>query len=219
MLISNYTNTYALFLYNETLWNRDSQSIVVGYTAGNYQNYLNVELENTSSSLLRMAEEVGNSGRPGEWVFDLTPAENMVSGGEQSCLQWAEEQEERGMWYTDLPACPCTHQQAVQDRRYSFVWGTRETCAVFVQGGRMSTTECCYDESTGALLVGAPNGGGYRFFNPITSRQKFEEEDTITPKEYCCKQSNLCELYYKYRPPDNCGRYLPTRTGGFTAVY
>lgn len=217
VLITNYTDTYALFLYNETSWSRQTQSIVAGYTAADYNNYMNIEFT-APRSLLQMAEEVGNSGQIGQWVFDLTPSSDMMDDGEQACLQWAAEQESRGLWYTTLPACPCSRAQAFWDWRYSFFWGSGENCAVFVQGSLTSTTECCYDGRTGALLVGPPNGGGYRFFNPITSRKGFEEEDTFVPRRYCCQQSNLCEMYYKYRPSDDCSRYRPVPIGKLSST-
>lgn len=221
MLVTNYTKTYALYLYNTTNWERQSQPIVVGYTAANYKDYENIEFGTQQGRLLQMATEVGNSAKVGEWVFDLTPAAGMMLERDQLCFEWAAEEEKRGNWYSNLPACPCAYEQALQDRRYSFTWGSGDFCAIFVNGNDLPTTECCYDGNTGALLVGAPNGGGYRYHNPMISRQKYEEEDTVVPRRHCCQYSNLCEVYYRYRQSDDCSRYAPVRTGmrmGLAAV-
>ena len=208
LLVTNFTTTYAIYLYNTTDWISQTQPLVVGYSAADYDNFDNVE---SNSSLLNLATEEGNSGEVGQWVYDIT-LDSEVSKGDEECQAWVAVQEQRGDWYSSLPACPCVYEQAVADRRYSFAWGTGDRCAVYVDT-TVSATECCYDANTGALLVGLPHGGGYRYHNPITSRNMYDEDDTVTPRRQCCEESSNCELYYRYRASDDCTRYKPVRTG------
>ena len=135
---------------------------------------------------------------------------------DQSCKQWIDkENENEKTWYADLPPCPCVIQQAQQDWRYRFFsWGVSESCAV--AGDFLATTECCYNVSTGALLVDPPSAGGYRRYSPIFSRSLYTE-DTVKPHQYCCESgSNMCDAYYNLRPIDDCSGYQPVRIGKLT---
>ena len=141
------------------------------------------------------------------FIFFLTSRTDTLPE-DDVCRMWQDDQNQPETWYTDLPPCPCVIWQAMWDWRFLFFFGgIGNRCFVDMTGGLTApTTECCYDQS-GALLVGAPNGGGYRLHNPVFLRNKYNE-DIITPHQYCCG-SGMCEMFYKLRPSDDCSRYRP----------
>lgn len=166
-----------------------------------------------TSELLTVDSVTGNTGQKGQWLFNLSPAESPLNKYDSECLKWVTKQDSSGSWNADLPSCPCTQEQARSDQRFSFWWGANPNCAVFVWS-RPSTTECCYD-STGALIVGPNTGGSYRLFNPIYDQDSYQSQDLI-PQQQCCMNSSqgaFCEMYYQYRPSDDCSGYQPVRAG------
>lgn len=215
VLASDSVDTYAFFLYEEggLNWNRDHQQIVVGYDAKNYINYLNVMVDDTED-YLQLDSIEGNTGNDGEWYFKLTGSDDDTNY-ELECFKWAAKQDGDVVedYFDGLPACPCTRQQARRDWRFWFGWrwglSSGPNCATLVWSGRQSTTECCYDEDTGALLVGPSAGGSFRLHHPWFSNKDYITEDQ-QPHEYCCELSNRCSTFYTYRPSDDCSGYDPS---------
>ena len=214
LLASDSANTYAIFLYQEggINWNRNSRSIVIGYDSRDYVHYHNV---NNSDKFTEIDTVIGNTGRAGEWYFELTDPDSDLNS-EQECYKWAAGQETDIFeeYFEGLPSCPCTASQARRDWRFWFAWrwglSSAANCATLVWSRRQSTIECCYDEDSGALLVGGRYGGSYKLYHPWFENRKYVTEDK-TPYENCCKSSNLCSVYNKYRPSDDCSNYDPSR--------
>ena len=223
MLVSDFVQTHALYLYQDSTlpsW----QHTVIGYDTRDFVNYNNVEF-NSQAEFLQVHNMVGNTGRPGEWFFDLTSQEDR-GNPEQRCTLWARRQQ--GLTQNINPhslrinACPCTRRQAQRDWNFWFAyfWGlsSAPNCATVLFSQSQGTIECCYDNS-GALIVGPRHGGSFKMYNPLFFYQQNFLED-LTPYQDCCVMSNRCRTYYMYRPPDNCSRYVPpvTRKLSFTII-
>ena len=215
LLATDSVDTYAVFLYEEggMNWNRASRRIIVGYDAKNYIDYLNVNGSN--EDFIEMDSFTGNTGSPGEWLFQLTDSDSDLKP-EQECYKWASRQEDGVFeeYFQGLPSCPCTYSQARRDWRFWFAWrwgiSSGPYCATLVWSRRQSTVECCYDRDTGALLVGGISGGSFKLHHPLFSNRNYVTEDK-QPYEYCCRQSKLCSIFFTYRPSDDCTGYDPSQ--------
>ena len=207
-----------MFLYEEggINWNRDSRNIVIGYDAKDYVHYLNVD---NSESFTEIDTVTGNTGKAGEWYFQVIDPD-LDLDPEQECFKWVGQQEEDTIeeYFAGLPSCPCTQSQAKNDWRFWFGWSwglsSGPNCATLVWSGRQSTVECCYDEGTGALLVGGTTGGSYRLHHPLFSHEDYVTEDQ-QPFKHCCQSSKLCSFFYTYRPSDDCSGYDPSKISEF----
>ena len=159
----------------------------------------------------------GNTGQLGEWYYNFTSSESDANS-EQLCLEWSRK-ERIGInntletHFAGLPSCPCTRQQARRDWRFWFAhfWGlsSRSNCATLLWSGRQATIECCYD-TDGSLLVGPNAGGSYLLYNPLFRFNSYFREDRL-PYQRCCENSDRCDLFYTYRPSDDCSNYEPPR--------
>ena len=216
MLATDYLTTYSFFLYDEATWHlyrRFWPRIVVGHDAKDFTNYFNAELG--QSQFLRLSQVEGNTGRIGEWFFNYTAPGEIDSA--TFCRMWSQRQANVSVSFDQRFSCPCTRQQAQTDWRFWFgyYWGfsARPNCATLLFSRRQSTIECCYD-TDGSLIVGANEGGSYLLYNPLFRHRQNVLEDR-TPYRHCCEQSNLCLLYYKYRPSDDCRNYVNFRPGNY----
>ena len=187
---------------------------MIGYDTRDFLTYHNVELD-SQQDFLSIHTIVGNGGRTGEWLFNFTVQEEDTTS-EMRCLMWARRQQNINMSvFISLPvnSCPCTLRQARFDWRYWFVfnWGlsSRPNCAMVLFSRSQSTIECCYDDF-GALIVGANEGGSYQLYNPLFNHLDNYRED-FQPYRHCCVMSRRCNLYYQYRPSDDCSEYIPPR--------
>lgn len=209
VLATDYIQTHVLFLFQDgsTINLFSWQHVVVGYDRRDFVNYLNAEVA-TQADFSLLHQLPGNTGRTGEWYFNITTDMNDTLA-EARCLIWSLRQEEFNE--SALQFCPCTRRQARRDWRYWFAyyWGlsSRPNCATLLFNCRQSTIECCYDDF-GALIVGPNQGGSHKLYNPLFFfHQHFLEDER--PYDDCCVRSNLCHLYYKYRPSDDCSGYSP----------
>lgn len=213
VLATDFIQTHAFFLYQDSTLNRPSwQRIVAGFDARDFQNFNNFNFSTQQLSQLHVTE--GNTGRMGEWYFNLTSPDPLLTS-EQRCMIWAKRQEESsvqlGSSSLQSGFCPCTRRQAQRDWRFWFAyyWGlSRQNCATVLFSRSQHTLECCYDEF-GALIVGPSSGGGsYKLYNPLNFIMESYTED-VRPYEDCCVNSNRCRLYHQYRPSDDCSGYQP----------
>jgi hypothetical protein len=76
---------------------------------------------------------------------------------------------------------------------------------------------CCYStsgEQYGSLLEGPRNGGHARLELYIFNRYNRLVRGFLNDEEAhraCCKDSNLCHLFYEKRPSDSCNSYRPPK--------
>ena len=213
MLATDFVQTHAFYLYHDSTLNLPSwQRAVAGYDAKDFQNYFNFDLP--ADQLTQLHATAGNTGRRGEWHFNLTSPDPLLTP-EQHCTMWSRRQDQ-GDVQLDLSSiqtnsCPCTRAQAERDWRFwfAFYWGlSRSDCAIVLFPGGQHTLECCYDD-LGALIVGPSEGGGsYKLYNPLSFARESYLED-VKPYEDCCTSSERCRVYYQHRPSDDCSRYSP----------
>lgn len=184
-------------------------SIVIGHNGADLITYHNVEFS-TSNSFLLMDNEIGNSGKTGQWVFDVSGDADRPED-EQSCIEWVVNQS-NSAWADELPACPCTKQQATNDWLYSFDESNRNNCAIYLPSDMPGTVECCYGDD-GELLSGSSvaGGSGYLRYHPVYSPDKYQSEDRES-YESCCEDSDNCDTYRIYRPAADCSEYKAPTT-------
>ena len=74
---------------------------------------------------------------------------------------------------------------------------------------------CCYSRQAidfGSLKVGAPDGSRVKVTYFYSWWNRLDETYTDHQAyEFCCVQTPLCGLFYRYRPSDDCLRYRPPR--------
>ena len=116
--------------------------------------------------------------------------------------------------------CPCTTDQAESDSSYEIDTTLRtrldhpgsESC--FVSAAPASTgssQQCCYKEN-GNIGLGSKSVGTANIYDPTVSLVLHYVYDVL-PWILCCVQSNNCNMYKKYRPPDDCTDYEPPNIG------
>ena len=216
VLATDYIRTFVFYLYEEEGINWDpsrvSRSVVIGYDAKNYIDYDNVALDSTEYLNIDMI--MGNTGYEGQWFFELVS--DTVQSPIEQCLIWARSQP-KDLNFDDLGSCPCTRQQARRDWRFFFGhnWGlsSRPECATFISWRRRRnqiSLECCYDDASGALIVGPRNGGTYKRYSSLFNPSQNYLQD-ILPYQQCCIDSDYCATYYMHRPSDDCSGYVAPR--------
>ncbi|XP_073234800.1 mucin-like protein [Porites lutea] len=182
----------------------------------------------------------GNTGTLGRYFWRI---ENQERNGDiKRCIDWITFQDDVlfRFWYDQQfrsqssnrrLACPCTIWQAFLDRgRFSpdfsnpssnFCLRSRRS-RIFIHFSddlgfvlfRIRQL-CCYSFSFndfGALITGPPDGS-HAIAEPI-----FGASGVTTDRDaetFCCADPDLCNLYYFYRPSDDCFFYRPRRRRWF----
>ena len=177
----------------------------------------------------------GNRGLLGRYFWRIENRD--VKGALEECFTWAYLQAYAGLTYLRAlsdrrMACPCTLFQAIFDRgrfywdRRSFSWPTIcfrsrgvRNFRDFLTPVRFRVSQlCCYSaqsEDFGALKGGPPEGSHlsadtYYFSNGV--ERIFTDREAYS---LCCVGTPLCDLFYLYRPSDDCQRYRPRRRRKF----
>ena len=217
MLATDHTQTYAFYLYGDSTLNiPDWQRVVIGYDSRDRSNHRTISL-GSRQDYSQINNVQGNTGKTGEWLFDFTSSD---PSAESRCLSWSRKQETGSIVTSELPHCPCTREQALNDFRFWFAyyWGlSRENCAIVLFSRSNSTVECCYDSTSGALLVGPSDGGTYLLYNPLFFYERNLAED-LSPIQDCCVNSMRCKLFYQIRQYDDCSSYEPPALGECAAL-
>ena len=157
----------------------------------------------------------------------------------EKCFAWAFLQEYVNFpfWYDQQMrfdwrmACPCSGWQAWFDRRFFWDWRkyswpewcfeSRRAKYIYhfsVQKGLVffkMTQLCCYStewQNWAALKVGSPDGSRVKVKAYYYWLNRVEKVFTdLEAYKYCCVDFPLCDLFYYYRPSDNCRLYVPPR--------
>ena len=137
-------------------------------------------------------------------------------------------------------ACPCSGWQAWWDRRFFWNWrkyswpdwcfeSRRSKWIWFYISGkaygylRMKQL-CCYStdwQNWASLKTGPPDGSHvetqlyYYHHRWVWNRDQTVDNDQQSYK-YCCVDIPFCNLFYRFRPSDNCQWYRPPRRRKFT---
>lgn len=205
-LVSDFEKSFVLYLYGEFHIKKLISALTIGHSAADFISYENVEFS-SSDSYIHMDTQTGNTGKIGQWMFDIS-SEEALTEAESSCIQWAKKQEETTLWTEDLMSCPCTKQQANQDWRYSFDQSLRQNCAIFLPSNTESTVECCYDEQGSLIKSTEETGSIYLRYHPVFHPDAYQANDR-DPFVHCCEESTNCEAFKFYRPSANCIGYTP----------
>lgn len=88
---------------------------------------------------------------------------------------------------------------------------------VFPNRGNESGLECCYDNN-GNLLIWPPAAGTADVVSPRNFNSPFLHYlHDLLPAIHCCRAPaasfSSCQIYYMYRPSDNCFRFNPNPPG------
>ena len=77
----------------------------------------------------------------------------------------------------------------------------------------MGFQECCYNPWT-SLLQTAEDGraGTVLYYSPLRDYDRYVEHDQ-KPRDDCCHRSNLCHLFYFFRPASSCLYYRSPAIG------
>ena len=185
--------------------------------------------------MYNLDKKQGNTGLLGRHFWRIENRD--VKDALEKCFTWAHLQEYAEFIYPQARsdrrmACPCTLFQAILDwgrfywDRRPFPWPTicfRSRAVRSVRDNlrpvRFSVSQlCCYSAQSkdfGALKKGPPEGSHiaadtYYFSNGV--------EKIFTDLEaynLCCVDTPLCDLFYLYRPSDDCEFYRPRRRRKF----
>ncbi|KAJ8037431.1 Sushi domain-containing protein 2 [Holothuria leucospilota] len=144
--------------------------------------------------------------------------------GSTECPKWLDELQ---LLRPDgIQHCPCTSNQAMFDGNFqrdvnwdlSYFQKGSTSCFISNIGLGSSGQQCCY-KSDGNILVGPPGGGSADAVvlgNAESMGTIWHYFYDVLPWISCCKLSDSCDTYYKYRPSDDCSLYVPPRPSGGT---
>ena len=190
--------------------------------------------------MLNLDEKKGNTDLIGRYFWRIEDSDGI--GSLAKCFSWALLQEYVNfpLWYNWLMrwdwrmACPCTEWQAWLDRgRFRWDWyswpdycyESRRSKSFFHYSRKEGLIRfrmkqrCCYSSdwrNWGALKVGAPDGGRVKVEAYYYWWNRVETVYTdLQAYKYCCADFPLCDLFYYYRPSDNCRFYRPPRRRKF----
>ncbi|KAG5831344.1 hypothetical protein ANANG_G00302770 [Anguilla anguilla] len=226
ILTTDGDRSFALLRFGEMGWGpgqRLHHDALTGFTDGGavFHNESTVPAHNLfgPAGRYRPQEVTGNTGRRGQWVYDLTRPPGPDSDPRRKCRAWALREPDPSVWMEGVSSCPCVRAQALEDLAFgpetlpaqqgvqvralrAQRWGSSgghvfQSILANVHG---SGKRCVYDLQ-GPLLAGYSE----RYFSG-NSVQDYIDKDLL-PFEWCCVQSPLCQLYLSKRPLDRCQGY------------
>ncbi|PFX32349.1 Mucin-4 [Stylophora pistillata] len=227
VLITNGVYSFTMFNYPSTSlqWSAPTQRMyyqyfsnsrglpVVGWNAGD-KGERKYNLPRSGTVNIETIDGIrGNADMVGKWFFRLEESLGRLSA-RQECIDWFKAQPDPRFYTEYLEPCPCILRQARGDERFTVNWrGWTRMCAYsqFPSPDGWGQ-ECCYStnwQSRGALLVGNPGGGSAHRYHKLTEelRAKHDASD-VQGYQKCCVNSDLCDLYYRRRPSDDCRDYV-----------
>ena len=187
--------------------------------------------------MLNLDEKKGNTELTGRYFWRIEDSDGV--GSMEKCLAWAFPQEfvnfpslyDQHLRWDWRMACPCTFWQARLDRgRFRWDWYSwPDYCyesrrSKFIDYNstyighihlRMTQT-CCYSSDSGALKYGAPDGGRFKveaYYYRLNHVQTVYTD--LEAYKHCCVDIPSCDLFYNYRPSDDCSLYRPPRRRKF----
>ncbi|XP_062320510.1 mucin-like protein [Osmerus eperlanus] len=226
ILTTDGERSFALLRFGEMQWGpgqRLVQSALTGYTDGGKQ--FRNEVPSPPDNLFgpggryRPQTVMGNVGKLGQLVYDLTGHKGNNMDPKLKCQLWALKEPDPALWSARVSACPCTRSQAQEDLAFGPETLPDQLTAQVRQlrelrwggvGGQVfqsilsnrygSGKRCVYD-------LQGPLQGGYseRYFTGASPQTHMDED--LLPFQWCCIQSPLCHLYLAKRPLDRCQGY------------
>ncbi|XP_022809823.1 mucin-like protein [Stylophora pistillata] len=183
----------------------------------------------------KLDKKEGNTGVVGRHFWRIENSDG--KGAQEKCFSWARMNVDWDLltWYNQFiksdpeMACPCTGRQARFDwgrfrwswwnswpnwcfesrRSRRFVLSTEKTERIDV----LLRQQCCYSrewEDWAALKQGPPDGGRIKvtltFYGNNSKETFYTDEEAF---KSCCVDIPRCNLFYKYRPSNDCSGYRP----------
>ena len=190
--------------------------------------------------MLNLDEKKGNTELTGRYFWRIENSD--VVGSLEKCFEWAFLQEfvnfpslyDQYLRWDWRMACPCTEWQAWLDwGRFRWDWyswpdycyESRRSKFIYYYSPFIGnihfriTQTCCYSsdwQNWGALKYGAPDGGRLKV---EAYYYRLNHVRTVYPDpqayKHCCVDIPFCDLFYNYRPSDDCSLYRPPRRRKF----
>ncbi|XP_041471054.1 sushi domain-containing protein 2-like isoform X2 [Lytechinus variegatus] len=172
------------------------------------------------------------------YLLEQSYQDDPVLWATDKCNEWLTADDSKGPFIENLPACPCTLDQATQDVG-TFVTdpacntlSTEANCAenegaiycvlsAYASRITMSGTKCCYDENNLLMHSGDTRYAGMagrshiRGASPYRQRNLVPElshwSNDVIAKHFCCgwASEKECFEYTKVRPTTDCVAYEP----------
>ncbi|XP_067687865.1 uncharacterized protein [Haliotis asinina] len=157
-----------------------------------------------------MSEVVGNSlEQTGVWLFKVGEVVNVSPS--RLCVQWYRENRpfrtsiRRRAQFLGNRFCPCRRNLVFFSARFLPAppfFGQDVYCVDMQASPGFDTFQCCYNRR-GNFINSLPDAGTYNLFSRSFDPFLHETFDA-NPKDWCCRQSNLCYLYRRVRPQSRC---------------
>ena len=195
--------------------------------------------------MYNLDKKVGNTGLMGSYFWRIDNSDGRKAL--EKCYTWAFLQEYMNFrfLYNRLVrrdwrmACPCSGWQVWFDRRFFWDWKkypwpdwcleSRRSKYFFYYSPSKGfilykmTQLCCYStdwDDWGSLKVGPPEGSRVKVKAYYYWLNRVENVYTdLEAYKYCCVDIPFCDLFYYYRPSDNCRLYRPPRRRKFTLQF
>ncbi|KAG9344479.1 hypothetical protein JZ751_011149 [Albula glossodonta] len=226
ILTTDGDRSFALLHFGEMNWGpgqRPHHNALTGYTDGGsfFHNESTVPPDNLfgRAGRYRPQEVIGNTGRLGDWVYDLTGPLGLDSDPRKKCRAWALKESDPSVWTEGVAPCPCTRAQVLEDLAFGpetlpvkqrqlvkdlrgLRWGGSggQVFQSILANMHGSGKRCVYDPQ-GPLLAGYSE----RYFSTSNIQDHIDKD--LWPFQWCCVQSSLCHLYLTKRPFDRCMVY------------
>ncbi|XP_058652554.1 fibrillin-3 isoform X3 [Onychostoma macrolepis] len=226
ILTTDGLRSFALLRYSDMNWGpgqRTDHNALIGYTDGksNFHNEIPKPPDNLfgPGGRYRPQTAMGNTGKLGQLVYDLTGSSEASSDPQRHCQVWAFSEPDPKEWALGLAPCPCIRVQAQEDLAFSLdtlpseqMAQVRDLRALRWGGsrGRVFQSVLYNKQKTGKRCVYDPEGpllAGYseRYFTEDKMQQHIDKD--LLPFQWCCVQSSLCDIYLAKRPLDRCQGY------------
>ncbi|KTG37591.1 hypothetical protein cypCar_00011224 [Cyprinus carpio] len=126
ILTTDGLRSFALLRYSDMNWGpgqRTNHNALIGYTDGksNFHNEVPKPPDNLfrPGGRYRPQTVMGNTGKLGQLVYDLTGSPEASSDPQRQCQIWAFNEPDPKEWALGLAPCPCTRVQAQEDLAFS----------------------------------------------------------------------------------------------------
>ncbi|XP_056128438.1 uncharacterized protein si:ch73-105b23.6 isoform X2 [Rhinichthys klamathensis goyatoka] len=226
ILTTDGLRSFALLRYSDMNWGpgqRTDHNALIGYTDG--KNNFHNEIPKQPNNLFglegryRPQTVIGNTGKLGQLVYDLTGSNEISSDPQRQCQIWAFNEPDPKEWALGLASCPCTRVQAQEDLAFgpdtlpseqmthvrdlrALRWGgSRSRVFQSILFNKQKAGKRCVYDPEGPLLAGYSE----RFFTEDKTQQHIDKD--LLPFQWCCVQSPLCNVYLAKRPLDRCQGY------------
>ncbi|XP_072047055.1 uncharacterized protein [Amphiura filiformis] len=96
---------------------------------------------------------------------------------------------------------------------YNLTWYTiGARCTYNSEGALITGYEDVWGNSNAQLYHG--DLGGFYYSSPYATKRDWQDNDVLS-RYYCCKKSDKCDMYERYRPPLTCDGYTQVQPGCF----